>query len=95
MEDYLPVGPGFATYVNGDEYWGSYYDGKRNSYGRYTFMETGAIYEGNYTNNLKHGFGTMTYPDHSVYIGSWFCHAHLQCFRHCIHSRALEVCVCS
>lgn len=69
MEDYLPVGPGFATYNNGDEYWGSYYDGKRNSYGRYTFMKTGANYEGNYTDNLKSGFGIFTYPDRSVYTG--------------------------
>ncbi|KAG0569023.1 hypothetical protein M758_6G056200 [Ceratodon purpureus] len=72
MEDYLPVGPGFATYNNGDEYWGSYYDGKRNSYGRYTFMKTGANYEGNYTDNLKSGFGIFTYPDRSVYTGTWY-----------------------
>lgn len=69
IENYKPIGPGFAIYGNGDNFWGSYYDGKRNNFGRYTFMKTGASYEGNYTNNQKAGFGTMTYPDKSVYTG--------------------------
>lgn len=68
IENYEPIGPGFATYPNGDNFWGSYLNGARNSFGRYTF-KSGASYEGNYTNNQKAGLGTMTYPDQSVYTG--------------------------
>jgi len=69
IESHEPIGPGVAGYPNGDSYEGSYYDGKRNSLGKYTFTKSGATYEGNYTNNQKAGFGTMNYPDKSIYTG--------------------------
>lgn len=69
MEDFEPVGPGIATYPNGDIFEGSYYGGKRHGFGKYTFTKDAATYEGNYTDNQKAGFGTMSFPDKSSYTG--------------------------
>ncbi|XP_024385861.1 uncharacterized protein [Physcomitrium patens] len=72
LEDFEPVGPGIATYPNGDIFEGSYYGGKRHGFGKYTFTKDAATYEGNYTDNQKAGFGTMSFPDKSSYTGSWY-----------------------
>lgn len=64
------MGHGIAGYPNGDAFEGNYLGGKRHSVGKYTFTKAGAVYEGNYTNNQKAGYGTMTYPDKSIYTGS-------------------------
>lgn len=69
IEDYEPVGPGIAGYPNGDTFEGTYLGGKRHSVGKYTFTKSDAVYEGNYTNNQKAGFGTMIYPDKGTYTG--------------------------
>ena len=69
--DFEPVGAGIAGYPNGDTYEGAYYDGKRNSLGKYTFSKKGATYEGNYLQNQRGGYGILNYPDKSIYQGSF------------------------
>jgi hypothetical protein len=68
--DFVPIGMGIASYVNGDTFEGVYLDGKRNGLGRYLF-KNGASYEGNYSQNQKSGMGTMNYPDKSIYQGNF------------------------
>lgn len=63
-------GKGKNTFQNGDIYEGSYVSGQRNGSGVYKWKATGARYIGEYSKNLKHGQGTMVYPDGSRYKGN-------------------------
>jgi len=54
-------GEGYATFVNGDTFDGSFANGNRAGKGLYTFKKNGDAYDGHYELNLKHGFGKMTY----------------------------------
>ncbi len=62
-------GKGKNTFQNGDIYEGSYANGQRSGSGVYKWKVTGARYIGEYSKNLKHGQGTMVYPDGSRYKG--------------------------
>jgi len=57
------TGEGKATYVNKDEYDGTYVEGNRSGTGVYTFYKNGDIYDGHYELNKKNGFGKMTYKN--------------------------------
>uniref|UniRef100_A0A7S4NZR1 Uncharacterized protein n=1 Tax=Guillardia theta TaxID=55529 RepID=A0A7S4NZR1_GUITH len=72
----LPHGKGKATYPNGDTFEGTIEHNQREKEGVYTWKHVEgakcvAVYKGSYESNLKHGNGTMTYPDGGVYEGSW------------------------
>jgi len=57
------TGEGKASYVNKDEYDGTYVEGNRSGTGVYTFFKNGDIYDGHYELNKKNGFGKMTYKN--------------------------------
>lgn len=52
----------------GDSYTGHMDHGKRQGTGKYTWSN-GAVYDGEYVANKKHGQGVMLYPDKSKYEG--------------------------
>lgn len=37
----------------------------------YTSRQGGGFYDGEYSDDMKHGFGTMEYPDGSQYVGNF------------------------
>jgi len=47
------TGEGKASYVNKDEYDGTYVEGNRSGTGVYTFFKNGDIYDGHYELNKK------------------------------------------
>ena len=71
-----------VAYVNGDSFTGAF-DAEKNKQGPgvYVWMKPGeeegttvekARYDGNFKDNMKQGFGTMTFPNGDVYSGEWF-----------------------
>mmetsp|Transcript_25910 Transcript_25910/g.31449 ORF Transcript_25910/g.31449 Transcript_25910/m.31449 type:complete len:211 (+) Transcript_25910:102-734(+) len=70
-EEGVPIGTGCMTYPDGATFVGTLAaGGKRTGKGKYTFAN-GAVFEGDYVDNVKTGSGTMTYPDGSSYTGGW------------------------
>ena len=38
---------------------------------KYIYSSTGAVYEGTWKGGLRHGIGTMTWPDGATFTGKW------------------------
>ncbi len=69
-------GEASATFEGGDTFEGTYAGIKRNGKGKYVFKikegwASAASYDGDYKDDMKHGFGTFVYPDGSKYVGEW------------------------
>lgn len=62
-------GHGKFTYPSGDRYEGQWVDGKAQGHG--VFVSRLSRYEGNWDADLKHGDGTETFDDKSVYTGQF------------------------
>ena len=77
------AGKANVKYTNGDSYCGEYNELKqRHGRGRYTYVRklneedeeapsAIFVYDGDFRLGKKHGMGSMTYADGSVYNGSW------------------------
>ena len=48
--------------ANGDVYKGSFVDGEKSGFGRYTW-NNGTVYVGHFKYNQYHGEGSITFPD--------------------------------
>ena len=48
-----------------------YKNGLREGQGKYSFPQTGAFYNGEWSAGEKQGHGTQKYPDKSRYVGEW------------------------
>tara|TARA_B110000902_G_C13763391_1_gene381454 strand:- start:81 stop:476 length:396 start_codon:yes stop_codon:yes gene_type:complete len=72
-------GQGTLTWADGDKYVGEWKDGKRNGIGtnywielsEYHNMPAGSQYEGQWLNDIKHGYGKGTYANGTVKEGLW------------------------
>lgn len=77
--------PGTHQYTNGDCYQGPWIQGKRDtsnnqhqSQGQYTYYTKGlredmlTKYIGHWSENMKHGYGRMTFTNGDTYDGYWF-----------------------
>ena len=72
---------GVVIYKNGDKYRGMFKDGRPCGSGvmKYNFSIPGpngsdheeATYEGQFKAGKREGLGTMTWADHSVFVGVW------------------------
>ncbi|ANQ07357.1 Serine/threonine protein kinase [Plasmodium coatneyi] len=58
-------------YQNGDVYIGTTKNKKRHGYGYYIYKEIGSVYEGEWIENAKSGYGTLYNPQGIVYSGEW------------------------
>lgn len=59
-----------VKYPNGDEFAGSFVNGKKSGKGKYTYA-SGASYEGTYVDGVKSGAGTFIFKDKSKYVGEF------------------------
>ncbi|KAG9393529.1 MORN repeat [Carpediemonas membranifera] len=74
-------GVGIQIYKNGDKYEGEWADNKPSGHGIYSKpagppvagkkRQYRVIYDGDWQNGRRHGFGTLNYPDGSCYQGEW------------------------
>ena len=73
-------GEGKATMKGGDEYIGQFKSGKFNGQGKMIYqalpghaqhIKDRAIYDGNWINGTKSGFGTMKWSDGTLFEGEW------------------------
>ncbi|CAA9987529.1 protein kinase, putative [Plasmodium knowlesi strain H] len=58
-------------YQNGDVYIGTIKNKKRHGYGYYIYKEIGSVYEGEWIENAKSGYGTLYNEQGIVYSGEW------------------------
>lgn len=65
------TGFGTATYDNGDIFEGDFLDGTREGRGTYRYHKSGNKYQGDWSQNGKHGIGKMTYNGVGEYHGYW------------------------
>ena len=65
------TGYGTATYQNQDIYEGDFIDGHREGRGIYRYFEKADKYEGQWSNNFRHGIGKMIYNNIGEYHGYW------------------------
>lgn len=69
-----PFGLGMMVYSDASIYIGDWYEGKRHSLKNSNsnwVKEDGLSYEGTWQNDLKHGYGTLRYPDGGWYRGEF------------------------
>lgn len=71
LPDGTKQGLGQTLFPNGDCYAGEYAENAREGQGVYWWSKTGAVYCGQWSRNLRHGYGRMVYPDGSRYLGRW------------------------
>jgi len=64
-------GEGRVVASNGDEYVGTFKEGKFHGHGTYTFKHGGGKYVGEFNDGVYHGSGVEIYPDGSRYVGSF------------------------
>mmetsp|Transcript_25972 Transcript_25972/g.46150 ORF Transcript_25972/g.46150 Transcript_25972/m.46150 type:complete len:171 (-) Transcript_25972:289-801(-) len=75
-------GEAAASFPNGDQYKGSYSNGKRNGFGEYKWASTkksedddeekpGSTYKGGYKHGKKEGQGLAKFEDGGEYKGAW------------------------
>lgn len=67
-----PVGKGKLTLKNGDFYEGEFVDGCFEGSGVLNKTSEGAVYRGQFKNNMRHGEGVQTWKDGRKYEGG-FC----------------------
>lgn len=66
------TGLGMMVFSDGSIYIGEWKAGKKNTTGKGLWTrKDGTQYEGSWVNDLKHGMGTMRYPDQSYYVGEF------------------------
>ncbi|KJP87456.1 serine/threonine protein kinase [Plasmodium fragile] len=58
-------------YHNGDVYIGTTRNKKRHGYGFYIYKEIRSVYQGEWIDNAKSGYGTLYNPQGVVYSGEW------------------------
>ncbi|MBK8282858.1 MAG: hypothetical protein IPK94_22635 [Saprospiraceae bacterium] len=58
----MPNGKGIYSYANGEKYEGLLYAGVRQGFGRYYYTDH-SIYDGQWTNNLREGSGTLIHEN--------------------------------
>lgn len=69
--DGLENGKGRYAYKNGDVYEGRFVNGSIEGEGTYWWSDNGAVYIGEWKNNLRHGHGVMQYSSEEWYDGEW------------------------
>jgi len=70
LQGQLAHGLGIKHFANGDCYVGHFCkNARQGSRGRYTWADSGVVYDGAWENSLEHGFGEFRYPDGLVYKG--------------------------
>ena len=65
------TGLGTATYENNDIFEGDFLDGRRDGRGTYRYYKSGNKYQGDWSQNNKHGIGKMSYNNVGEYHGYW------------------------
>jgi hypothetical protein len=68
-QDHKRHGDGTFVFANGSEFIGSFRNNKF-VHGIYTW-NNGRVYDGDWDNTLRHGFGRYTWPDNRRYEGEW------------------------
>ncbi|KNA00461.1 hypothetical protein PVNG_01095 [Plasmodium vivax North Korean] len=63
--------PPKLEYQNGDVYIGTTKNRKRHGYGYYVYKEIGSVYQGEWIENAKSGYGTLYNSWGIVYSGEW------------------------
>ncbi|KAG8340401.1 putative MORN repeat [Trypanosoma vivax] len=63
-------GVGELTTAHG-VYTGTWCNGKREGSGRQTYADSGSFYEGQWSENMRHGRGLLLYPNGDLYDGMW------------------------
>ncbi|SOV14410.1 protein kinase, putative [Plasmodium sp. gorilla clade G2] len=58
-------------YENGDIYIGTSKNKKRNGFGYYLYVNMNTIYQGQWNNNTKNGYGTLYNQKEVIYSGEW------------------------
>lgn len=64
-------GKGKKLYKNGDTYIGDFVDSLRCGHGKLESNDKSAVYEGEWFNDFKHGYGEERFSDQSSYYGSF------------------------
>jgi len=64
-------GNGTLTYPTGEQYTGSWINGRRNNGYGVLYHRLGEKYSGNFKNGLRNGNGKYTYTDGATYEGDW------------------------
>lgn len=76
FKDDMPDGIGQFDFSNGDSYEGHWEAGEMSGFGIYRFYNQKldrfkGMYEGEFQHSKFNGVGKITYPDSTVYYGSW------------------------
>jgi hypothetical protein len=66
----LAHGPGRLTFENGDVYEGDFSKGMRHGHGKFTEVESGQVYEGEWTMDIEYK-GKLTFGEGGFYDGQW------------------------
>ncbi len=64
-------GRGYERYPNGNFYVGSFKSGKVEGKGVYTWVQTDEVYDGEWQQGQRHGYGIWKSNRGDSYIGEW------------------------
>lgn len=62
---------GTVRYMNGDQYTGELYQGRRHGFGIYYYSD-GDFWFGEYNNDIRCGFGALYTMDSGLFVGEWY-----------------------
>lgn len=62
---------GTVRYMNGDQYTGELYQGRRHGFGIYYYAD-GDFWFGEYNNDIRTGFGALYTMENGLFIGEWY-----------------------
>lgn len=60
-----------VRYMNGDQYTGEFYQGRRHGFGIY-YYANGDFWFGEYNNDIRYGFGALYTMSNGLFVGEWY-----------------------